>query len=334
MPTIHIFMAEKIAAARRKSSAARGAARSGGAAASSPSALRVGGSVLGNSTFGRLLSRSRIQAQLVPGTVIQRQELDVTGVTPLATAEGQFYRFDAPAAHTNQSGRPQFQHPRSALQAYSGAGASGTQYVHPAVSGPLNTLMSDLIAEGTRLNDESMKQAVVASAYRPPTASEGEKYLAALRKTISQNPSIFGSLEFPSGLDTMAQSELGFAGSAEHRAFGAALAAEPGWNTRLARRLLEITRDFKAPRGGSTHHSGLVVDINFPYATEEGDVQRHDIKRENNAGALRSAAGVWLAAHAPAHGFDTYSTSSEIWHMEWRNWAGTTADPDYVPPAP
>jgi LAS superfamily LD-carboxypeptidase LdcB len=132
----------------------------------------------------------------------------------------------------------------------------------------------------------------------------------------------------------MAQSELGFAGSADHRAFAAALAAEPGWDARLARRLLDITANFKAPRGGSTHHSGLVVDINFPYATDDGSVHWHDIKRENNADALRSAAGVWLSAHAPAHGFDSYDTASEIWHQEWRDWAGTPADPDYVPPTP
>jgi len=98
--------------------------------------------------------------------IVHRQQLDVTaaGVASFTTPQGSFYRFPLPAARSNRTARPQFQHPQSALQAYAGAGASGTQLVHPAVSAPLNTLMTALIAEGTRFNDESLKQAVVASA--------------------------------------------------------------------------------------------------------------------------------------------------------------------------
>ena len=212
------------------------------------------------------------------------------------------------------------------MQQYTGAGNDGSEVIHPAVATALDSLMQALIDEGDRLGDESMRQAVVASAFRPSAASEGRGYLSALRKTIRLNPDRLPN-PFPESLVEMAQSELGTVGSAAHNEFRAALARAPGWDRAQADFLITTTAGFKAPRGGSTHHSGVVVDINFPYVTAGGRVQWHGMGRERNADAFRSGAGQWLAQHAPGHGFDTYDTRKEIWHMEWRNWRGTTADP-------
>jgi D-alanyl-D-alanine carboxypeptidase len=183
-------------------------------------------------------------------------------------------------------------------------------------------------AEGDRLDDASLKQAVVNSGFRGSTRAEGRRYLNALRKTIKQHPEIFGSRTFPSQLEAMAMSELGSRQSPAFHQFRAAIAASPDWNGSLADQLLQITGRFKAPRGASTHNSGLAVDINFPFVAENGQVDWHGEQRENNAGARRSAAGVWLTSFSRDFGFASYDTQAEIWHMEWLEWHGTVADPN------
>jgi hypothetical protein len=275
-----------------------------------------------------LQRQATVKTTLNADRMIQRvHELDTNGATQYTTATGNFYRFSMPTARSNSSNRPHFINPASAMVTYTGTGNNGSVTIHPAVASALDTLMSALRTEGNRIDDESMKQAVVASGYRASAVGEGARYLRALRKTIRKNPSIFDSLTFPTSLEDMARSELGTSGSTQHRAFVDALAAEPGWNRTLAQRLVDITGRFKAPRGGSPHHSGLVVDIDFPYATSATDVERHGIDRNRNANARRAAAGVWLDSFSRDFDFDTYSTSAEIWHQEWLNWAGTTADP-------
>lgn len=254
--------------------------------------------------------------------------LDVSSAVQFSTGQGNFYRFPASGTHSNYTDRPQFQHPQSSMITYSGAGNNGAATIHPQVAPGLNRLMLGMRGEGNRINDESMKQAIIAVGYRGPTLHEGNLYLSSLRRTISLNAAIFGSLVFPTALEVMARSELGFSGSSTHRAFQAAVASQPGWNAALARQLVSITARFKAPRGGSTHHSGLVVDINFPYKKNNASsVAWHGVDRSRNADALRAAAGVWLSRNAMQYGFDSYDTAREIWHMEWRSWAGTTADP-------
>jgi len=262
---------------------------------------------------------------------LQRQALDETGATRLTTADGEYLRFGRVRHHSNATNRPQFIHPQSAMVRYTGEGSTGHgvaqgELIHPALQDPLNRLMTALRAEGQRLNDESMKQAVVASAFRPPEVSEGNAYLRALRKTIRLNPTELPN-PFPTALEATARSELGPTGSAAHNRFRDALAASPGWTREQANFLIHETGRFKAPRGASTHHSGLVVDINFPYATNRRTVRWHGINRENNADAFRAGAGQWLNQHSTEFGFDTYSTEAEIWHMEWRDWRGTSADP-------
>jgi hypothetical protein len=254
------------------------------------------------------------------------------GAQQFATPQGAFRRFPPPATHGNNADRPQFSTPAVRMVPYTGPGAgTANPRIHPAVAQPLSALMGALIGQGASIDDESMKQARVAVAFRPPTAAEGAAYLAALKKTIAQNPQIFGGRTFPANLEAMAQSELGFTGSPAHNAFRDAVAAAPTWNGVLAQQLVSITGNFKAPRGGSTHHSGVVVDIDFPFARSATDVKFHNTLRERNADALRSAAGVWLNANAPLYGFDSFNTATEIWHQEWRLWQGTDADPARPP---
>ncbi|HSL66996.1 MAG TPA: hypothetical protein VK977_02425, partial [Actinomycetota bacterium] len=192
--------------------------------------------------------------------------------------------------------------------------------------------MDGLRGEGARLNDASALQARVASGHRPTDPAEGRRYLSALKKTIrlgrDADDNAYTYPAFPASLEAMAQSELGHTGGPGHDAFRDALAVEPGWSAETAAMLLRTTAAFKAPRGGSTHHSGVVVDINWPVLDDRGNVAPHGIDRLRNGLALRSVAGRWLYEHAPALGFDTYNTNREIWHMEWRQWRGTAADPD------
>ena len=251
--------------------------------------------------------------------------LPTTGV-PLATPKGRFLRFPAPAGHTNTTDRPQFLTDAARMRPYSGAGAAGAQ-VHPAVNSALDALIAAMHTEGVTQDDESLKQASVSIGFRPSALSEGQLYLGALRKTITVNPTVFPGLTFPAALEAEAVSELGFTGSAKHNAFRDHLGAATGWTPALAQKLVSLTAQVKAPRGGSTHHSGVVLDISWPYATSATTVLSHDTKRERNADALRSAAGVWMNANAPTFGFDSYNTGVEIWHQEWRRWRGTAADP-------
>jgi hypothetical protein len=283
--------------------------------------------------FGAVLALQRksgnraVSSLLRPsGRRLQRQHLDTTGAGRFNTPAGWFYRFDSGRHHTNSSHRPFVRHTRAELTTYTGAGNDGAQQIHPAVTTALDRLMTALLAEGTRLNDESMKNAVVASAWRPPEASEGAAYLRALRKTIRHHPHELPH-EFPASLETMAQSELGAVGAPAYERFRQAVAAAPGWDRAQADFLLHETGRFKAPRGGSTHHSGVVVDIDFPYVTAEGHMQWHHENRERNADAFLSAAGQWLNDHSREFGFASYDTSAEIWHQEWLDWAGTAADP-------
>ena len=76
--------------------------------------------------------------------------------------------------------------------------------------------------------DASLSGATVESAFRPPTAHEGALYLRSLRRTIRDNPGIFGTLVFPAALEAQAQSELGFSGSAfSHKTASACMNPPP-----------------------------------------------------------------------------------------------------------
>lgn len=254
------------------------------------------------------------------------EESLLTRGTRRLTRRGFLHRLRPPQQRTNTADRPQFILPASAMEDFEDT------KVHPAVVGALQALMNGLRAEGARLNDQSALQARVTSGHRPTDPAEGTKYLEGLKKTIrlgkDNHERPYTYPPFPASLEETARSELGVAGSPAYRAFRDSLAAAPGWTGEQADMLLLTTAGFKAPRGGSTHHSGVTVDINWPVLDDEGNVVPHGIRRERNGFALRSVAGRWLYEHAPALGFDTYNTHKEIWHMEWRQWRGTAADPD------
>jgi len=244
------------------------------------------------------------------------------GVEGYTTDQGFFRRYPVSSAtkHTNTTDRPQFR-----LDPAEITGNFHGNSVHPAVVDPLTALMDALHQAGDQLDDASLKLAKVGSAFRTIEA-EGSLYLGALQKTIRKNPTIFGTLTFPTDLETLAKSDM--QQQVQKQAFKDALAASPGWNASLAERLVSITGQFKAAAGGSTHHSGVVVDINFPYIHVDGDklsVEWHGMSREKNAEALQSAAGVWLSQSATTYKFDTYDTDKEIWHQEWRAWSGPLA---------
>ena len=154
----------------------------------------------------------------VSALMIQRQPLDVTEARRVTTRQGLFLRFPARHHHSNQADRPRFQHPRTVMEEYTGAGNNAAATIHPAVATALDGLMTAMRAEGTRLGDESLTQAVVASGWRPSEASEGAAYLRALRKTIRQNPDELPNA-FPESLVELAQSELGTVGSTAHDEF-------------------------------------------------------------------------------------------------------------------
>ena len=189
---------------------------------------------------------------------------------------------------------------------------------------PLTALMTALIQEGQRIDDESMKRTVIGSGWRTPE-EDGKGFLKQLRSQLEEKADAYGHRTFPASLANEAQSNLH--DPAAQSAFIRHLGEQPGWDSNLAQKLWNDSIGFKAPAGLSPHESGLVVDIDFPYATEAGKAQWHGISRKRNADARLSAAGIWLAKYSREFHFSSYNTSKEIWHMEYLNWHGTGADP-------
>src|SRR5205085_10139861 len=131
-------------------------------------------------------------------SLVQRKDqLNTDGISKV----GNFYQFPPKPHHQNSKNRPLFQNPKSVMTTYTGPGEEGTKPIHPAVEAPLETIMSALHEEGERIQDDSLKQAVVGSAFRPPTKVEGKLYLNSLIKTIKKNPKIFQGLTFPPSLE-------------------------------------------------------------------------------------------------------------------------------------
>jgi hypothetical protein len=267
--------------------------------------------------------KALIDATFVPREPIAEETL-VDGTLHLAE-QGYFLELPIPPKKENQKGRPKLRYEAADMVPFEGA------LVHPAVVAALTSLLAGLRNEGARLNDESARQAVINNGFRPPTQREGNKYLSSIRATIRKAVDVWGNPfhypAFPTALEGQATSELGWSGSTAHQAFERALAASPGWTAPQADMLLRTTGTVKAPRGGSTHHSGLTVDIDWP-AWKGRRASRHGMDRDNNGAALASVAGRWLYEQADSFGFASYDTGKEIWHMEWLDWKGTAADPD------
>ncbi len=255
--------------------------------------------------------------------------LDTTGAQRIATKYGNIFLFTKATTVTNQKKRPKFFHPKGIMVEYTGPGSTKYskehRWIHPVLVQPLTQLMTTLTEEGERIDDESMKRAVIGSAWRS-WEQDGEGFLNQLRKRIGKNPQIFGDLKFPADLEEEAKSNL--YGKVDD--FINHLAAHHPWNHELAAKLYNIATQFKAPGGLSPHESGLVVDIDFPYAKADKSAKFHAITTENNDGARLSGAGMWLAKYAKDEfNFSSYNTAAEIWHMEWLAWKDTDADPDH-----
>jgi len=264
--------------------------------------------------------------------------LDTDGAERIATKYGNIFRFAKAAKVTNQSKRPKFFHPKDIMVEYKGPGsdpaaAGSAKYgkdhrlIHPVLLEPLTRLMSALIEEGERIDDESMKRATIGSSWRS-WEQDGEGFLKQLHKRIRLNPQIFGDLQFPADLEEEAKSNL----YGKEQDFIDHLGAHRPWTHELAAKLYNIATGFKAPGGLSPHESGLVVDIDFPYGMldkhQKVFAQFHQITTENNGDARLSGAGMWLAKYAKDElHFSSYNTEAEIWHMEWLEWKSTDADP-------
>ena len=231
----------------------------------------------------------------------------------------QYYVFPlAPPTHTNQRDRPTRYAEESRLTVYKGSGSNNSARLLPEVHGAATALMTAMIRYGERINDWSMKSAVIQSGYRADDASQGATYLRIIRLIISRKPEIFGELQFPANLEAEAQGVLGRPGDARRQAFHAHVANAPGWNARLASILFNAVDNVYAPRGANPHATGLVFDLDFWIC--DGAVEKKlGADTQLNGAALRSAAGMWLNQYSTMFGFDSYDTGREIWHMEWRN---------------
>ena len=231
----------------------------------------------------------------------------------------QFYIFPKPLTHTNQRDRPPTYADPDLLTRYTGTGSNGSAKLLPGeVHTAANAMMSTLRRVGDRINDWSMKSAVIQSGFRPDDASQGANYLRIIRLTIQNKPDIFGELEFPSNLEAEAQSVLGRPGDTRRTAFHQHLAAAPGWSAQLVTQLFNIVDNVYAPRGANPHATGLVFDLDFTILVGARERNLGADPALNDA-ALRSAAGMWLNQYSMMFGFDSYNTDKEIWHQEYRS---------------
>jgi hypothetical protein len=231
----------------------------------------------------------------------------------------QYYLFPTPATHTNQTDRPTEYADEKVLKTYAGRGNNNSARLHPDVLTAANTMMCALLDYGDQINDWSMKSAVIQSGYRPDDASQGATYLRIIKRTITENPKIFGALTFPANLEADAQGVLGRRGDARRTAFQRNVAASPGWSADLMQRLFQIVDNAYAPRGSNPHATGFVFDLDFTIYSNGREVNvGADTKK--NAAALKSAVGTWLNLYSMTYDFDSYDTGAEIWHMEYRKW--------------
>lgn len=246
-------------------------------------------------------------------------DLPLNQATIKTVGTHQFYIFPKPPTHTNQRDRPPTYADPALLTRYEGTGSNGSAKLLPGkVHAAAHAMMSALRRVGDRIDDWSMKSAVVHNGFRPDDASQGRNYLRIIKLTIREKPDIFGELEFPGILEGEAQSVLGRPGDARRAAFHRHLAAAPGWSAPLVARLFNIVDNVYAPRGANPHATGLVFDLDFTILVA-GRERNLGADPALNDAALRSAAGMWLNRHSMMFGFDSYNTDKEIWHQEFRS---------------
>jgi len=257
-------------------------------------------------------------------------DLPLNKATIKTVGTHQFYVFPKPHTHTNQRDRPRTYADPRLLARYAGTGSNGSATLLPGkVHSAAEAMMSSLRRVGDRINDWSMKSAVVQSGFRPDDASQGSNYLRIIKQTIREKPAIFNELEFPSNLEAEAQSVLGRTGDARRTAFHQHLAAAPGWSAELVAQLFYFVDNVYAPRGANAHSTGLVFDLDFTILVG-GRERNLGANAALNDAALRSAAGMWLNQYSMMFGFDSYDTDKEIWHQEFRSPTEGAGSPEVI----
>lgn len=246
-------------------------------------------------------------------------ELPIGKATAKSVNGHQYYVFfPTPPTHTNQKDRPRRYADPKALTVYKGKGSNHTARLLPEVHTAASAMMTAILRYGEKINDWSMRSAVIQSGFRADDESQGRNYLRIIKLIIQEKPAVFGSLEFPANLEAEAQGILGRPGDPKRNAFHQHVAAAPGWNAKLASALFNFVDNVYAPRGANPHATGLVFDLDF--SIFDGTRERTlGANTRYNAAALRSAAGMWLNKYSMMFGFDSYDTGKEIWHMEYRN---------------
>jgi hypothetical protein len=249
----------------------------------------------------------------------------------LKTVKGHRYYVFSPTPHThkNQKDRPPKYADEHKLTIYKAKGTNNSARLLPEVHSAANALMTAMIRYGEKINDWSMRSAVIQSGYRPDDASQGASYLRIIKVIISRKPDVFGDLQFPANLETEAQGILGRPGDPRRQALHDHVAASPGWNRRLTDILFNAVDNVYAPRGANPHTTGLVFDLDF-WIFDRGSEKKLGADTRLNDAALRSAAGMWLNKYSKLFGFDSYDTGREIWHMEWRNPKTGPGSPDAI----
>jgi hypothetical protein len=239
-----------------------------------------------------------------------------------------YYVFPKPPTHINDVNRPKTYAKEGDLRTYTGRGSNGSAKLLPEVHGAVHSLMTSLLDYGDELGDNSIQTAVVQNGWRPPDdPSQGVNYLANINMVLANPQYGFSDLTFPSSLEDEAQTSLGERDNPHWKAFVDHLAQAWGVRAR-AGRFLDTVAQFYVPRGGFNPHStGLVFDLNFSiYHHVLAKDQKALVEAEDpvdahpmlNEAALRSALGMWLNAFSLQFDFDSYNTSKEIWHQEWR----------------
>jgi hypothetical protein len=261
---------------------------------------------------------------------INMLELEIDKAELKTVNDHRYYIFPSPITHQNQTNRPTEYADEKGLKTYLGKGSNNAAKLHPDVLTPAGVFMTALIEYGEKIDDWSMRSAVIQSGWRPDDPSQGANYLRIIKTTIERNPKIFGKLTFPSDLEEDAKGVLGRQGDSRRTAFQQRVAESPGWSQALAYALFQKVDSVYAPRGSNPHTTGFVFDLDFSIyycqgvEKKGGEKTCTDSERKlgadtrYNSLALTSAAGMWINKYSMQFSFDSYDTGKEIWHMEYR----------------
>jgi hypothetical protein len=262
------------------------------------------------------------------GTQMLELELDKA---ELKTVNGhRYYIFPSPIPHQNWDNRPLEYADEKVLKTYRGKGSNNGATLHPDVLTPAGVFMTALLEYGDKIDDWSIRSAVIQNGYRADNASQGANYLRIIKSTIAENPTLFKDLKFPAELEADAQSVLGRPGDPRRVAFRKKLAESKGWSANLVYSLFQEVDKYYSPRGSNPHATGFVFDLDFSIYCNGTELVKDLAQRcknneitlgadkRLNGYALTSAAGMWINKYANQFSFDSYDTGAEVWHLEYR----------------